>query len=154
MNNQNEATKFEFLLTLEGNIVVQRFFLVKDYNPNVKKSLDLYDTVTNICDDISDDLKKKTFEYLSDNLNFFHFTDGVEDEKDTSTENFLVEIKQGNDIFIQRIFPANIYHPKVRYTVDIRPSIKAILNDLTDTLSLTNEDLSWEFGGTNILNKG
>lgn len=142
MNNQ-EATKFEFLLTLEGNIVVQRFFFVKDYNPNVKKSLDLYECVTNICDEISDDLKKKTFEFLTDSQNFFQFGEGVEEEKDNSKENFLVEIKQGNDVFIQRLFPANVYHPKVRYTVDIRPKIKSILASLTDTLSIKDPETTY-----------
>lgn len=142
MNNQ-ESTKFEFLLTLEGNIVVQRYFFVKDYNPAVKKSLDLHNCVKTICDEICDDLKKKTFEYFTENQNFFTFNEGVEDEKDTSNERFLVEIKLGNDVFIQRLFPAYVYHPKVRYTVDIRPKIKAILNSLTDTLSLTELETSY-----------
>lgn len=142
MNNQ-ELTKFEFLLTMEGNIVVQRFFLVKDYNPNVKKSLDLYECVNNICLDIQDDLKRKTFEYLSENQNFFTYTEGVEEDKDTSTEHFLLEIKLGNDVFISRLFPAYVYHPKVRYTVDIRPKIKTILSLLTETLSLTKPETSY-----------
>ena len=142
MNNQ-ESTKFEFLLTMEGNIVVQRFFFVKDYNPIVKKSLDLHEAVTNICLDIQEDLKKKTFEYLTENQNFFSLPEGVEEERDTSTEQFLLEIKQGNDVFIQRSFPAYVYHPKVRYTVDIRPKIKTILSLLTDTLSLAKLETSY-----------
>jgi len=142
MNNQ-ESTKFEFLLTMEGNIVVQRYFFVKDYNPIVKKSLDLHECVTNICSDIQEDLKKKTFEYLTENQNFFSLPEGVEEERDPSTEHFLVEIKQGNDVFIQRSFPAYVYHPKVRYTVDIRPKIKALLSSLTDTLSLTKLETSY-----------
>jgi len=32
MNNQQEITKFEFLFTLDGNIVCQRFFNVKNHN--------------------------------------------------------------------------------------------------------------------------
>lgn len=142
MNNQ-ESTKFEFLLTLEGNIVVQRFFFVKDYNPNVRRSLDLHTCVTNICNEICSDLKKKTFEYLTDNQNFFTFNDGVEEDKDLSKEHFLVQIKLGNEVFIQRLFPAYVYHPKIRYTVDIRPKIKDILMDLTDTLSLTELETSY-----------
>lgn len=142
MNNQ-ESTKFEFLLTLEGNIVVQRFFFVKDYNPKVKKSLDLYECVSNICDDIMLDLKKKTFEYMTDSQNFYQFSEEYEEEKDVSKDNFLVEIKQGNEVFIQRLFPANVYHPKVRYTVDIRPKIKEILSLLTDTLSLKYVDTTY-----------
>jgi len=38
-------------------------------------------------------------------------------------------------VFISRIFPAYYFHPKVRYTVDIRPNLKRILSDLTDILS-------------------
>lgn len=142
MNNQ-ESTKFEFLLTMEGNIVVQRFFFVKDYNPIVKKSLDLHDCVLNICLDIQDDLKKKTFEYLTDPQNFYLFTDEPEDEVNQSKEHFLIEIKLGNEVFIQRRFPAYVYHPKVRYTVDIRPKIKTILSSLTDTLSSTKLETSY-----------
>lgn len=142
MNNQ-ESTKFEFLLTMEGNIVVQRYFFVKDYNPIVRKSMDLHECVTNICLDIQEDLKKKTFEYLTENQNFFSLPEGVEEERDLSTEQFLLEIKQGNDVFIQRSFPAYVYHPKVRYTVDIRPKIKTILSLLTDTLSLTKVETSY-----------
>jgi hypothetical protein len=59
----------------------------------------------------------------------------VEDSNDGQKEHFLLEIKLGEDVFIQRIFPAYYYHPKVRYTVDIRPRLKRILSDLTDILS-------------------
>ena len=46
-----------------------------------------------------------------------------------------MEIKLGEDVFISRIFPAYFFHPKVRYTVDIRPKLKRVLSDLTDILS-------------------
>jgi hypothetical protein len=59
----------------------------------------------------------------------------VEDENEKEKEHFLLEIKLGDDVFISRIFPAYFFHPKVRYTVDIRPSLKRILLDLTDILS-------------------
>jgi hypothetical protein len=142
MNNQ-ETTKFEFLLTMDGNIIVQRLFWVRDYNPVAKRSVDLYECVTNICTDIQDDLKKKTFDFMSLNQNFLSYSDGVEEEKDPSNEHFLVEIKLGNDVFIQRTFPAFVYHPKVRYTVDIRPKIKTILTSLTETLSLKSLETSY-----------
>jgi hypothetical protein len=56
---------------------------------------------------------------------------GENDEK----EYFLLVLKLGDDVFIQRMFPSNIFHPKVRYTVDIRPNLKKYLSDLTDILS-------------------
>ena len=37
---------------------------------------------------------------------------------------------------MQRIFPADIYPPKVKFSVDIRPQISYILRELTDVLSL------------------
>ena len=71
MNNQQDATKFEFLLTLEGNIVAQRYFNVRGYNSQSRKSLDLEEYVKNICDEIFYDLKTKTLDYLYENREYF-----------------------------------------------------------------------------------
>jgi len=137
MNNQ-ELSKFEFLLTLENNIVCQRFFNVKEYNPEIRHSLDLYYVVKNICEEISDDLKRKTMDYLYDNVDFFHDSNNLESQTDTTNESFVLEIKLGDEVFIRNMFPANYYHPKVRYTVDIRPHLKRYLSELTSILSSKN----------------
>ena len=134
MNNQ-DVTKFEFLLTLEGNFIIQRFFNVKGYNPQARRSLDLHYTVKNICDEIAEDLKMKSSDYMCENQNYFLSNENVEDNEPQKEEYFLLEVKLNDDVFIQRIFPAYYYHPKVRYTVDIRPKLKRILSDLTDILS-------------------
>lgn len=134
MQNQN-ITKFEFLLTLDKNIIIQRFFSVLNYNPESKNSLDLYDCVKYICEDISEDLKIKTIDYLNDNINYFLDLENFEEPTETKEEYFLLSIKLGNDVFISRIFPAHVYHPKVRYAVDIRPKVRKILADITDVLS-------------------
>ncbi len=135
MSNQDNITKFEFLLTLEGNIICQRFFNVRDHNDAAKRSMDLHYYVKNICEEISEDLKIKSSDYLCENQNYFLSSDYVEDSNEKDREHFLLEIKLGDDVFIQRIFAAYYYHPKVRYTVDIRPKLKRILSDLTDILS-------------------
>jgi hypothetical protein len=101
--------------------------------------MDLHYYIKNICDEISDDLKMKTSDYLSDNQNYFLNSEVVEDENEKEKEHFLLEIKLGDDVFISRIFPAYYFHPKVRYTVDIRPNLKRFLSELTDILS--SEDL-------------
>lgn len=134
MSNQ-EITKFEFLLSLGGNIVCQRFFNVKDHVPQARRSMDLHYYIQNICEEISEDLKNKTSDYLCENQNFFLNSGVVEDDNEEQKEHFLLEIKLNEDVFISRIFPAYYYHPKVRYTVDIRPKLKRILSDLTDILS-------------------
>jgi hypothetical protein len=139
MSNQQDITKFEFILTLEGNIICQRYFNVKDHVPQARRSMDLHYYLKNICDEISEDLKIKSSNYLCENQNFILNSESVEDLNEERKEHFLLEIKLNDDVFIQRIFPAYYYHPKVRYTVDIRPKLKMILSDLTDILS--SEDL-------------
>jgi hypothetical protein len=142
MSNQ-EITKFEFLLSLEGNIICQRFFNVKDHVDQSRRSLDLHYYIKNICEDISEDLKIKSSDFLCENPNFFLNSESVEDSNNAEKEHFLLEIKLGEEVFIQRIFPAYYYHPKVRYTVDIRPRLKRILSDLTDILSSYDLETSY-----------
>jgi hypothetical protein len=134
MTNQ-DITKFEFILTLEKNIVIQRFFNVNDYNPEAKNSVDLYECVTSICKNIANDLKGKTLDYMNENPGYFTDQKNAEEAADNKEENFLLRIKLGDQVFISRIFPAHIYHPKARYAVDIRPKVRKILSDLTDILS-------------------
>lgn len=143
MSNQQDITKFEFLLSLENNIVCQRFFNVKDHVLEAKNSMDLYYYVKNICDEISEDLKYKTSDYLGDNQNYFLNSENVEDDSEEKKEHFLLEIKLNDDVFISRIFPAYVFHPKVRYTVDIRPKLKRILSDLTDILSAEELEMTY-----------
>ncbi len=142
MNNQ-DLTKFEFLLTLENNIICQRFFNVRNYNSKSKYSMDLYYSVKNICNNITQDLKTKTLDYLHENREYFYGSRAVESTDENSKDNFLLKIKMGDDVFIERIIPGYIFHPKVRYTVDIRPNLKEYLSDLT--LTLSSRDLETTF---------
>jgi hypothetical protein len=47
MRDQDQV-KMEFLLTLNENIVVQRFFNVRGYNPKARLSVDLYEKYSTI----------------------------------------------------------------------------------------------------------
>jgi len=142
MQNQ-DITKFEFILTLENNIIIQRFFNVKGYNPQVKKSLDLYQSVKEICEEISYDLKMKSMEFMYENLEFFLDPEVVETETDIKEEYFLLRIKLEDAVFISRIFPAHVYHPKARYSVDIRPKVRPFLSELTYVLSSDKLETSY-----------
>lgn len=147
MINQ-DITKFEFLLTLEKNIVIQRYFNVIGYNPEARTALDLHECVTRICKDITNDLKDKTLALLNEeNLSVVPAEVRAEEIKNLKEEYFLLRIKLGEEVFISRIFPAHIYHPKARYAVDIRPKVRKILGDLTEVLSskrLTKTYLQYE----------
>ena len=143
--NQDNITKFEFLLSLEGHIVCQRFFNVRDHVDQARRSLDLHYYIKNICEDFMEDLKIKSSNYLCENQNYILNSEVVDESATTEKEHFLLEIKLGDDVFIQRLFPAYVYHPKARYTVDIRPRLKRILSDLTDILS--SEELETSYLG-------
>lgn len=142
-----DITKFEFLLTLEKNIVIQRYFNVPNYNPKARNSLYLYECVKYICEEISQDLKMKTLDYLCEDHKSFLDFNHEELTTRPDEEYFLLKIILGEEVFISRIFPAHIYHPKARYAVDIRPKVRRILSDLTNVLSsevLDNRYLQYE----------
>ena len=42
---EQEITKLEFLMNINENIIVQRFFNVRDFNPKAKNSMDLYELI-------------------------------------------------------------------------------------------------------------
>jgi hypothetical protein len=136
MSNQNETiTKLEFVMTLEENIVCQRYFSVRGYNPTARRSVELFDYMKDICDEFSLDLKDKTSDYLYEHQNYYIDPEEVSDGNERVKEHFLLTLKVGDVIFIQREFPAYHYPPKVRYAVDIRPKLKRILSNLSDILS-------------------
>tara|TARA_R110001583_G_scaffold80846_2_gene216420 strand:+ start:1598 stop:2026 length:429 start_codon:yes stop_codon:yes gene_type:complete len=135
MKKIEEKEKFEFLLSINDNIICQRYFTVRNHSPKTIKSVDLYETVLYIKDIISNKLILKTIDVIDE---FFK-----EDVSKLQEENeiFTIMIKKGNHVIMERTFSADLYPPRVRYSVDIRPQISFILRELTDVLSLRNPDL-------------
>ena len=102
---EQDSTKMEFLLTLNENIVVQRFFNVRGYNPKAKNSVDLYDFILNLKDELQHALTMKTVIYMMDNKeSIVHdqsimntsYTDGPED--------FNIYVKLGEQTICHRVF--------------------------------------------------
>lgn len=130
MKMRTENTqKCEFLLTLGSNIVCQRYFTVRNFNNKSANSLDLHWVVSDIVTDIKSMLKLKT-----SNLLDYNFRENPNDVS-KEIEHFTITIKKGTKTIYARILYADVYPPKVRYTVDIRPQISHILRELTDVLS-------------------
>ena len=133
---EQDSTKMEFLLTLNDNIVVQRFFNVRGYNPKAKNSIELYDAVTHIKDQLQYHLKMKTVIYMMDNRDAITHDPSIMNTSYTEgPEVFNLYIKVGDTTICHRIFDGKFFPPKVRYTVDVRPFLKEILRDLTDIFS-------------------
>jgi hypothetical protein len=141
-----EITKMEFLLTLNDIIIVQRFYNVRDYNSSVKNSVELYDLMFQIKNELQNDLKWKTVVYMVDNKNLIEQDQNVMNTSMTDKpEYFNMYIKVGEQTICHRQFDAKMYPPKIRYTVDVRPYLKSILKDLTDIFS--EENLTYEYLG-------
>ncbi len=135
MRDQDQV-KMEFLLTLNDNIVVQRFFNVRGYNPKARVATDLYEYMYEVKQTLHDYLKMKTVVYMLDNKEaIIHDPKIMETSFTDGPENFHLYVKVGDETICHRIFDAKLYPPKVRYTVDVRPFLKDILRELTDIFS-------------------
>jgi len=136
MKENNNLTKLEFLLTCNENIVVQRFFNVRNFNKNANKSIELYDYSRSLCDDLEYDLKMRSVVYMLDNeYEIIQNPEVLNTSYTDEDEVFNVFIKADNMTICHRAFNAKLYPPKVRYTVDLRPKLKGILGNLTDIFS-------------------
>jgi len=136
MRENNDSTKLEFLLTLNENIIVQRYFNVRGYNPKARASMELHELVKSISEKIQKDLKDKASDYMSENVNLILSNPGVLTTSNTEgPEYFNIYIRIGDETICHRIWDAKLYPPKTRYTVDIRPHLKKLLRDLSDIFS-------------------
>jgi hypothetical protein len=139
ITKDQETTKLEFLMMVNDNIIVQRFFNVRDYNPKAKNSNEFYDYLYSLKDTLEYDLKMKSITYLLDNSYEIKQNPAMLETSNTNgPENFNIFIKDGDMTICHRQMDAKIFPPKIRYTVDIRPHIKSILSELTDIFSTKN----------------
>lgn len=143
---EQEITKLEFLMMVNDNIIVQRYFNVRDYNHNVRNSMDFKEYMDSLIESLNYQLKMKAVTYLLENQ--YEITNNpsiLETSYIDGPEYFNIYLKQGDKLLCHRRFDAKIYPPKIRYTVDIRQTIKIILQELTSLFS--SKDLSFDYLG-------
>lgn len=147
---QSDVTKVEFLLTLNNNIIVQRFLNIKGINPDAKDSFELYEFVKYFSEDLTQYLKMKSIGYLIENKDSILYNPSIMETSSTDeAELFNIYVKIGDQLVSHRIVDGKLYPPKVRYTVDIRHFIKDSLKDLTNIL--INQNLTHEYLEKNLL---
>ena len=141
---EQDSTKMEFLLMLNDNIVVQRFFNVRTYNPKAKNSMELYGFIKAFSEELHYYLKMKTVVYMMDNQEaIIHDPSIMETSFTEGPEKFNLYVKVGDTTLSHRQFDGKLYPPKVRYTVDVRPFLKEVLKELTDIFS--TKKLTYEY---------
>ncbi len=62
-----DTTKMEFLMTLNDNIIVQRFYNVKGYNPKARRSLEVGAILKEVAELVENNLRLKSLIYMVDN---------------------------------------------------------------------------------------
>jgi hypothetical protein len=139
-----ESVKLEFLMMVNDNIIVQRFFNVREFNEKAKNSVELYDLIREFKDDIQTQLSLKTVTYMTDNMyEIINNPAILETSYIDGPEYFNIFIKQNDVTICHRQVDAKIYPPKVRYTVDVRPHLKNLLMSLTDIFS--DKNLTYDY---------
>lgn len=146
---EQDSTKLEFLMMVNDNIIIQRFFNVRDFNYDAKYSVELLEYLNEFKKLFNHRLKMKTIDYMLENSYEIQGNPSVLDTSYTDgPEHFHIIIKQGDMTICHHRMDAKLFPPKIRYTVDIRPHIKSLLSALTDIFS--DENLSFEYGGITL----
>jgi len=146
---EEQLIKMEFLLTLNENIIVQRFYNVRNYNPKARYSVELINFLEEVQDTLGYDLKMKTVTYMMDNQDaIFEDPEILNTSNTDDAENFNLYVKIGEEILCHRIFDGKVFPPKIRYTVDVRPYLKTFLKHLTEIFS--SENLNYKYLGYDL----
>lgn len=145
--------KFEFVLYINGNIICQRYFSIKNYNKEVKRSMDLKWCIDECVGLIKDDLKDKSVDYLYKQYNPYkkQTQEEIEATKGDLNEKedvFDFEIKVDDRVVGKTRFSGNIYPQRVRYSVDVRKLIPQIISTIQDTFS--QEYFTVEYSGIEL----
>jgi hypothetical protein len=136
---EQDLTKMEFLIKLNNNVVIQRYFNVKDYNPQARRSMELYEYIKDVAELLQRKLKIKTVTYMLDNYYEIEENPQIMETSNTDgPETFNIYVKINDETICHRVFDAKVYPPKVRYTMDVRPEAKNVLRNLTDIFSEKN----------------
>lgn len=137
--------KFEFLLKINGHIICQRYFNVREPNMDVIRSMDLYWASNRCVDIIEKDLKEKSEDYLWGSYRPYDTSDPIKRVEDKGDE-FTFEIMVDGRVVMSQNFSGTPYPQRVRYSVDIRKIIPKIIEELQDVFS--EENLTVEYCGT------
>jgi hypothetical protein len=143
--------KFEFVLYINGNIICQRYFTVKNYNRKSLRSMDLVWCLESVTKMIKKDLKAKSEDFLWRQFNPYREQKPEDVNREDVYENedvFDFEIKVDDRAVAKTKFTGNVYPQRVRYSVDIRKMIPSIISEIQNTFS--EENLTVEYCGIEL----
>jgi hypothetical protein len=142
-----EEQRFEFILYINNHIICQRYLNIRDFNEKSVNSYEMKELMDSICGMNNGDfgslgiipnyLKGKSKNYLWHNYNPYSEQEEVE-YKDIfeKPDDFQFEIRIDKKTVAKSVFSGNFFPQKVRYAVDIKEIIPAIMGEMRYYLSL------------------
>lgn len=130
--------KFEFILRINGNIICQRYFAVRNFNPKSVQSLDMLYCVSDCVSMIQERMKEKSVDYIWNQFNPYDVQTTEQINRTPIFEKediFDFEIRIDERIVAAKRFTGNVYPQRVRYSVDIRDIIPSIISSIQETLT-------------------
>jgi hypothetical protein len=130
--------KFEFLLKINGNIICQRYFAVRNFNPKSIQSLDMLYCVSDCVSMIQERMVEKSVDYIWNQFNPYDVQTLEQVNRTPIFEKediFDFEIRVDERVVAAKRFTGNVYPQRVRYSVDIRDIIPNIIYSIQETLS-------------------
>lgn len=169
MEKRTDIVKpFEFSLKINDNIICQRFFSVKNYNSDSRESLEIkemMDEIMGVNQDLTLGIIPEFFKYQCidnsykpynlQNNNLFNKDDyftlevsknNVNKLKNKNGQFDITDLKK--DVIASGTFDGNLFHPNVRYEIDIRGIIPDIINIISKYLSL--KEYTHHFGSVKL----
>jgi len=141
-----EEQRFEFILYINNKIICQRYFNIRDFNEDSVSSLEMKQLMDSICSMnigqfgqmgiIPKQLKNKSLDYLWANYNpYSNYQEQNPRNIFEKIDDFQFEIKIDKRTVAISMFSGNFFPPKVRYSVDIKEIIPAIMTEIRFFLS-------------------
>jgi hypothetical protein len=155
IGNEKFKTRFEFVLKLNKDIIVQRFFNVRKFNEKSTRYLNMKSTTDEVVDIIKKGILKKSVDHLWNNYDpygFYYDEEGEVVIKDIAKynlndikDNFSLTVKVDGRSVSETMFSGyGLCIPvffeggqKIRYIVDIKDSISTIISKLQNALQYT-----------------
>lgn len=148
---KNRDEKYEFVFYINGNIIVQRFFEVPNYNPDFRKSLEVKELMDNLMGMnigehgrlgmIPESFKAQNMKREWDEYKPYY----AQSDEQVNPHNhnlfekedmFTLKIKVDRRTVAEGQFCGNYFPKYVRHFVDITGIIGDIINEITDYMSL------------------
>ena len=119
---------FDFSLFINGKIICQRFFNDDQFKKTDVDFNQAIEIITVTTDLIKDLLKSQSIELLWKSYDSYNHKNIF--DKETKNDLFMVTVSYNSKLLVSSYINGNIYQPKIKYNVDIRPIIPILIANI------------------------